>query len=262
MLAGRGHLYVQINNSLLVVLQFALLSLCCGSVSVCAQPTVTFTGRVTDQNTGQGISGVAIAGVGNLTGSRVAITDAQGNYTLTFGTNTDIKLRAYKTGFFFNPVSVEFSAPGGLLFSITLTNNFTGSSLNFQFLIFAQPPLLLTEDDSLNALALDAESEMRDPFPISTDSYFGTDKRTRLQLYLVDMDLYSGETLSIITVQAQDAQQRIYNLPVKDLRKVPGTPWMSQLTVRLPSELAGQTQITVSVTARGLTSNEAKLRLK
>ena len=61
---------------------------------VCASPyfgqTVTFSGRVTEQSTGQGISGAVVVAEGNQTGTRVAVTDAQGNYTLPFGANTDI----------------------------------------------------------------------------------------------------------------------------------------------------------------------------
>src|SRR2546423_10992890 len=152
------------------------------------QSTVTISGRVTDQNTGQGIGGVAIACLGNQTGTRVAITDAQGNYTLPFGSNTDIKLRAYKTSFIFNPVSAEFISFGGFPLTGRLTRDFTGTSFPFSILIFAQPPILLTEDESLNALTLDAVLHMRDPFPIVNDGYFTTDKRTRLTLLLVDMD--------------------------------------------------------------------------
>jgi len=67
--------------------------------------TATFSGRVTDQNTGVGIPDVAIVAVGNQTGARVAITDAQGNYTLPMGTtNNNIKLRAYRPNFLFNPL--------------------------------------------------------------------------------------------------------------------------------------------------------------
>lgn len=238
-----------------------LIMLCWAGTCWAQQTTITFSGRVTDQNTGQGISGVAIAGQGNQTGTRVAITDAQGNYTLPFGANTSIKLRAYKTSFIFNPASIEFISFGGPNTG-TRTVDFTGSRLPFSILIFAQPPILLTEDESLNALALDAVIHTRDPLPLVSSNYFGADTRTRLNLFLVDMDLYSGETLSIITVQARDAQQRAYTLPVEDLRKVPDFPWLAQLTVRLPSELAGVKDVTLTVSARGLASNPTKLRLK
>jgi hypothetical protein len=240
----------------------ALLAIIFGAGSVWAQqPAVTFSGRVTDENTGQGIPGVAIACQGKQTGTRVAITDDQGNYSLPFGANTNIKLRAYKTGFIFNPASAEFTSFGGA-FTGTWTRNFTGEQFPFSFLIFAQPPILLTEDESLNALALDAVLHTRDPFPLASENYLGADRRTRLKLFLIDLDLYSGETISIISVQAQDSQLRTYTLPVEDLRKVPDVPWLSQLTVRLPDELVGVNEITLSVSARGLASNQTKLRLK
>jgi hypothetical protein len=232
-----------------------------GTGSVCAQ-TVTFTGRITNQSTGQGISDVAVVAEGNQTGTRVTLTDAQGNYTLPCGANTTIKLRPYKTTYIFNPVLFGVTSFGGFPISGSITRDYGGSS--FPILTLALPPILLTEDNSLNALALDTVNHTRDPFPLTNDNYFGTDKRTRVTLLLVDLDLYPnmGETLSIITAQAVDDQAKSYNLVVEDLRKVPNVPWMSQLTVRLPSELAGVTDVTVTVSARGQVSNGARLKLR
>jgi hypothetical protein len=164
--------------------------------------------------------------------------------------------------YIFNPAATEYFSPGGQPLSGTQTRDFTGVRLPFSILIFPQPPILLTEDESLDALALDAVLHTRDPFPLVNEHYFGADTRTRIKLFLVDMDLYNGETLSIITARAQDAQQRTYTLPVEDLRKVPDFPWLSQLTVRLPDELAGVTEITLSVSARGQVSNVTRLSLK
>ena len=232
----------------------------CVVASVCAQ-TVTFNGRVIDQNTGQGIAGVAVVAEGNQTGTRVAVSDAQGNYTLPFGANTNIKLRAYRTRHIFNPLLAGYSSIGGFPITGTLPNDFTGIALPIPILIFAQAPILLTEDESLNLLTLDGVLQTRDPVAATNNNYFGVDKRTRLTLFLVDLDLFSGETISTISVAAIDAQQVSHNLPVEDLRKVPGTPWLSQLTVRA-SDLTGPAELSVTVTARGLTSNAAKVHLK
>jgi hypothetical protein len=221
--------------------------------------TVTFSGRVTDQSSGQGISGVAVVAEGNATGTRVALTEADGNYSLPMGANINIKIRAYKPSYIFNPVMVGLVSLGPPL-SGSFTQNFSGSS--FPVLIILGPPVLLTEDNSLNALVLDNVIQTRDPFPITNNDYFTSDKRTRLTLFLVDLDLHQGETLSIITAQAQNSQFQSFNLPVEDLRKVPGFPWLSQLIVRLPPELAGVTEVTVKVTARGQVSNGAKIKLK
>lgn len=238
-----------------------LLTLCTTGSAWAQQPTVTFSGHVTDQNTRQGIVDVAIVAQGNQTGTRVVISDANGNYTLPFGANTNIKLRAYKSGFIFNPALVGFASIGGPPITGNRSLDFTGTQLPFPILILAQPPMLLTEDESLVALALDCVLQTRDPFTLVNNNYLGSDKRTRIKLFLIDLDLYSGETLSIITVQARDAQQRITDLPVEDLRKVPGFPWLAQLTVLLPGDLVVPNDLMLSVAARGQESNRAMVRV-
>ena len=235
-----------------------LVVVLCGVGSALAQQTVaTFSGHVTDQNSGQGIADVAVLAQGNQTGTRVAISDAQGNYTLPLGANTNIKLRAYKTGFLFNPLLAGFASVGG--FPITGTHQLDFSGARIPILNIAQPPILLTEDESLNVLTLDALLHTREPIPPLNNNYFIADKRTRLKLFLVDLDLYSGETLSIIAVQARDTQQITYDFSVADLRKATGFPWLSELTVLAPGDLPAGSELTLSVSARGQASNVVKL---
>ena len=223
--------------------------------------TTTFSGRVTDQNTGLGIPNVAVVAQGNQTGTRVAVTDTQGNYTISMGGNNNIKVRAYRTNFVFNPLQIVFVSIGGPVIGPHQVD-FTGTALPFPILIFALEPILLTEDNSSKALSVDSVFSQRDPFPLFDNNYFGNDKRTRIKLLLVDLDLFSGETLSIVTAQAIDQSQVVHNLPVEDLRKVPGFPWLSQLTVMLPSDLVVPAEFTASVTVRGKTSNSATFRVQ
>jgi hypothetical protein len=227
-----------------------LVVLLLGSANTVSAQTATFSGRVTEQNTGQGISGAAVVAEGIVTGTRVAVTDAQGNYSLPFGANNNIRLRAYKATYTFDPLMVVYVSSGPPL-SGSFSRDFAGTS--FPFRLIARPPVLLTEDNSLNALTLDGVVRTRDPFAIANDHYFGSDKRTRLTLLLVDLDLYpnQGENLSIISVQALDAQSRTYTLVPEDMQKVPGVPWMSQLIVRLPPELSGVGQANITVTMQG-----------
>src|SRR6185503_2332844 len=221
----------------------------------------TFSGRVTDQNTGVGIPDVAIVGVGNQTGARVAITDTQGNYTLPMGTNNNnIKLRAYRPNFIFNPLQVIFVSIGSPVGGPQQLD-FTGTALPFQIFIIAQEPILLTEDNSLKALSVDSVTFQRDPFLLLNDHNLSNDKRTRIKLLLVDLELFGSETLSIVTAQAIESGVS-HNVPVEDLRKVPGIPWLSQLTVMIPGDLVVPGELTVSVTARGKTSHPATIRVQ
>ena len=159
--------------------------------------TATFSGRVTDQNTGLAIPNVAVVAVGNQTGTRVSITDTQGNYMISMGANNNIKLRAYRTNFIFNPLQVIFVSLGVPVVGAH-PFDFTGTALPFQIFIIAQEPILLTEDNSLKALSVDSVTFQRDPFPLVNNNNLGSDKRTRIKLLLVDLELFSGETLSII----------------------------------------------------------------
>ena len=233
-----------------------------GAVTISAQ-TANFSGRVTEQAGGQGISGAVVVAEGNVTGTRVVVTDAQGNYNLTIGANNNIRLRAYKTTYVFDHLLVTYVSSGPPL-SGSFSEDFAGTS--FPVRVITLPPVLLTEDNSLNALTLDGVARTREPFTVTNDHYFAADKRTRLTLLLVDLDLFAnqGESLTMISVQAQDSQSRIFNLTPEELRKVPGFPWMSQLTVRLPPELAGvgQTNITVTIQGQFQSSIAAKIRFQ
>jgi hypothetical protein len=244
--------------------RFALiLGVLIGCASALAAQTATFTGRVTEQANGQGVSGAVVVAEGNVTGTRVVVTDAQGNYNLPFGANTNIRIRPYKATYTFSPLMVVHVSSGPAI-NGSFSQDFSGSS--FPFRIIALPPVLLTEDNLLSALTLDGVVRTRDPFAVSNDHYFGSDKRTRLTLLLVDLDLYpnQGESLSMISVQAQDTQSRTFNLVPEDLRKVPAFPWMSQLIVRLPPELsgAGEANVTVMFQGQFQASRSAKVRFQ
>ncbi len=230
------------------------------SASVYAQ-TATFSGRVTDQSTGLGIANVAVVAQGNQTGTRVAVTDAQGNYSIQMGANTNIRLRAYRQGFIFNPAQIGFVGLGTPIFG-SIPQDFSGTGIPFPILIFGQAPILLTEDNSLNAFSIDSVFLKRDPLTLTDDNYFGNDKRTRITLFLVDLDLFSGETLSIVTAQGVDKSLISRSLAVEDLRKVPGIPWMTQLTLRLPTDVTPPNELSITITVRGQVSNAANFKIQ
>jgi hypothetical protein len=121
------------------------------------------------------------------------------------------------------------------------------------------PQLLLTNTG--RALALDSVATLTEPFHVLAPHLLSTDGHTRLTLFVVGVLLEPAD-LPFVTVQAEDTQQHLFNLPCEGTARVKNLSWMSQVTVRLPDTLAGAGNLNVSVTVRGVVSNKAPLRVE
>ena len=122
-------------------------------------------------------------------------------------------------------------------------------------------PKLLTEEGTGRAVALDSVTWLRDPFPVVTQHNFSLDARTRVTLFATHVNLTPAENASVITAQAEDTQNRVFPLAVEFVGKVPRFEWLTQVTVKLPDELANAGEVRVSINLRGVGSNKAPLRI-
>jgi hypothetical protein len=100
-----------------------------------------------------------------------------------------------------------------------------------------------------------------EPFRVLAPLPFSTDGRTRITLFVVGV-LLDLSDLPFVTIQAEDTQQRVFNLPCEATTRVKNLSWMSQVTVRLPDTLVGAGDLNVSVAVRGMVSNKAPLRIE
>lgn len=116
-------------------------------------------------------------------------------------------------------------------------------------------PILLTEQNSQRAIALDSTTFVRDPLPVVSRNNFSQSRRTRLALFGINMDLVPGENASAVTVMARDSRSRTYNLNVEFVGKIPNFD-LTQVVVKLPDELAQAGDVWISASLRGQTSNE------
>jgi hypothetical protein len=124
-------------------------------------------------------------------------------------------------------------------------------------------PVLLTEADSERAVALDSVSWLRDPLSVmSPNNYFAQDGHTRTMLFAMNLDLAAGEDYSAISCTAEDAEHRIYFLPVEYIGRVPEVDWLRQVVVRLPDELAGRGDVWVTIRIHNLDSNRAIVKIR
>jgi hypothetical protein len=136
---------------------------------------------------------------------------------------------------------------------------------------FTQPqtpaPVIATEENTDIAIALESPTMLRDPFALTSTIDFSliNDPRTRLSLFVKNLDLLPGEDSSAVTAQAQDNNLNVFPLLVEFVGSVPGAPgadgW-SQVVVRLRTDLPTNQSVFISVSLRAQTSNKARVRIK
>ena len=153
---------------------------------------------------------------------------------------------------------------GSYTVSATAIDNSGASttSRSVTFLINGGPPLLLSDGDTSKAAALESVTLQKEPFTVISELSFSSDRRTRLVLFGVNLELLSGENISAITVQAEDSQQRAYVLPLEAVRGIHKFSWLTQLTVKIPDELQGVGDVWLSVLLRGKRSNRVLINIR
>jgi hypothetical protein len=120
--------------------------------------------------------------------------------------------------------------------------------------------LILTDEITLRAAALDSVTMVHEPFSLENIFNFSSDHRTRITFFATGIDLLPGEPLSSVTVQLEDTDHRIYPLVVEDIRPLPNFDF-SQITVKLPDSLTLEGDHQVTLTFHGVTSNKPLIRI-
>jgi len=124
-------------------------------------------------------------------------------------------------------------------------------------------PVLLTDQNTGRAAAMDSVTLLREPFSVaSSQNFFSADQRTRITLFGYNLELKNGEGLSAISAQAEDPQHRIYSLTVEAAQEVPDFNWITGVTVKLPDELQGIGDVSVKIGLRGVLSNQVLVNIK
>jgi hypothetical protein len=144
-------------------------------------------------------------------------------------------------------INVALSSPGGGVEGSPFTSSIV--------ILDDDKPLILTDEITSRAVALDSVTMLGEPFSLGNIFNFSSDQRTRLMLVATGIDLLPGESFSSVTVQLEDTEHRIYPLVVEDIRKLPDFPF-SQITVKLPDSISLEGDHQISLTYHGVTSNK------
>ena len=151
----------------------------------------------------------------------------------------------------------------GAKFRCVATNAFgSATSSEATLTVTAPPPVLMTDQNTDIAAALESSLFMRDPFPLINGYNLSTDQRTRIMLFGSNLELLPNETFTAITAKAEDAQMNMFPLVVEFVGKPPGMDPLSEVVVKLPDNLPTGQSVFVSVTLRGQTSNKVRIRIK
>lgn len=199
-----------------------------------------------------------------LVGQPASFTvSATGTQPLSFQWQRNMVDIAGGTSQTFNIASTALS-DNGAKFRCIVTNSAGSATSNEATLTVVTPaPVIFTEENTDTAIALDSVLMIRDPFLFMNPWNFSADDRTRLSLFVENLELAPGENASAVTVQAEDAQMNMFPLAVEHLSKITvmGDEFF-MLVVRLPDNLPTAQSLLVSVTLRGQTSNKARIRMR
>ena len=122
-----------------------------------------------------------------------------------------------------------------------------------------QKPILISQETSTRAIALESVTQQHEPFSVASPLNFSADNHTRLQLFAMNLTLPAGEDFSAITAEAEDGAHHIYPLTVEHVGPVPDQPWLNSIIVRLSDDLADVGDVLVRVTYHGVSSNRVRV---
>lgn len=141
-----------------------------------------------------------------------------------------------------------------------------GLALSFlsQMVLAVPPPdapVLLSELGTTRAIALESVTMRREPFTLTQPTLLSADRRTRVMLFAMNLNLLAGENYSAVSADAEDANRRLYPLTVEYVGRVPGYEWMSSIVVRLHDEMPEAGDVLVRINLHGVASNRVRIAI-
>jgi len=120
-------------------------------------------------------------------------------------------------------------------------------------------PVLVSEQTSTRAIALDAVTFKREPFPLTSLYTWGQGNQTRVMIFCLNVALQPGEDVSAFTADAEDAAHKHYQLKVEYFSNVPSQAWLSVVILRLSDDLTDVGDVLVRLSHSGAASNRVRI---
>jgi len=120
-------------------------------------------------------------------------------------------------------------------------------------------PVLISEESSTRAVAVDSVTRKHEPFSVMNEISFGSDNRTRVMLFA--MEVASDASPFEVTASAEDGAHNLYVLPVEYVGRVAGQEWMTSIIVRLSDTMSEVGDVLIGISYRGVASNRVRLAI-
>jgi hypothetical protein len=230
-----------------------------------AYSTVEGIGNLVVQvNRVDGATGTVTVDYATMDGTAVAGSD----YTATSGTLTFNQGDIAKA--ILIPIANDNVIEAAETFSVKLSNATGNATIpNPQPAVvtiqLATPVLVLEESgpSPTQLAAIDSLLFLRDPFSVLRpfDLYNqGTDRNTRIILFVTNLELAQGEAASSVVVNLVDSSGQTHDVAAEDVRVIPGFDF-AQVLFRLPDNLA-QGVCNIKLKVHGQESNQGTIRIK
>jgi uncharacterized protein GlcG (DUF336 family) len=123
----------------------------------------------------------------------------------------------------------------------------------------ATRPILISEETSTRAIAVESITRKREPFSPTTEVIWGNDNRTRIMLFAMGVD--RNVSISDVVASAEDAEHRSYSLSVEHVSPVPHQDWITSIVVRLPEDSTDLGDVLVGISFQGTASNRVRVAI-
>src|ERR1700704_1920378 len=91
--------------------------------------------------------------------------------------------------------------------------------------------ILISEETSTRAVAVDSVTQTHEPFSSTSALHWGSDSRTRIMIFVMGLSLQPGEGPTAVTADAEDGAHNIYPLTVEYVGPVPEQDWVNSIIV-------------------------------
>lgn len=153
----------------------------------------------------------------------------------------------------------RFVKYSGFVLALLLSCLASGTLSNKPVRAAGNQPLLISQETSTRAIALESLCLTSEPFALTSPCAWDSDRRTRITLFAMDLRLQAGETFSAVTADAEDATHRHYDLTVEYIAPVPYEEWLSAVVLKLNDDLGDVGDVLVRISYRGVSSNRVRV---